>query len=111
MIKYCLQLPLTWILREKSTTFAVDYFFDDSHFCWRWGWYQPQAWYHRINRGDPSHHVEARIKAWYTDRVCKVHKISFWLVDLRSVSVVTLLFSRKGDLTFGFLFFRNFSLA
>lgn len=98
MIKYFSQMPLTWILREKSTTFAVDYFFDDSHFCWRWGWYQPQAWYHRINRGDPSHHVEAWIEAWYTDRVCKVRKISFWLVDLTSVFVVSLLFSHKGDL-------------
>lgn len=66
MIKYFSQISLTWVLGEKSTAFAVDYFFDDSHFCWR-GWYQPQAWYHWVNRGDPSHHVEAWIKAWYTD--------------------------------------------
>lgn len=65
--KHFSQASLTWILGEKSTTFAVDYLFDDSHFCWRWGWHQPQAWHHWVDGGDPSHHVEAWIEAWHTD--------------------------------------------
>lgn len=90
--KYFSQVSLTWILREKSTTFAVDYFFDNSHFCGRWGRHQPQARYHRVNGGDASHHVEPRIKAWHTDRVCKAHKITFWLEDLKSVFIVFAIF-------------------
>lgn len=58
---------LTWILGEKSTAFAVDYFLDNGHFRWGWGWYQPQARDHRVNGGDPGHHVESWIEARHTD--------------------------------------------
>lgn len=69
------QRSLTWILRKKSTTLAVDYFFDDGHFCGRRGWYQPQAWYHGVDGGDSSHHVETWIEAGHADGVCKAHEI------------------------------------
>lgn len=69
------QRPLTWILRKKGTTLAMDYFFDDGHFCGRRGWYQPQAWYHGVDGGDSSHHVETWIEAGHADGVCKAHEI------------------------------------
>lgn len=103
--RYFPQVSLTWILREKSTTFAVDYFFDDSHFCWRRGWHQPQAWYHWVNGGDPSHHVEAWIKAWDTDWVCEVHKITFWLEDLKSIFIVIFAVFLQGLFDFILFFF------
>lgn len=77
----------------KSTTFAVDYFFDGSHFCWRWGGTSPRPGIIGLIGVIPVIMLRPGFKPGTQIGVCKVHKISFWLVDLRSISVVTLLFS------------------